>query len=148
MFTERKLFLIALLPALLIMLTECGSRNKEEIPGANIAGIRAPITKILISPLAFDGATVAVEGLAHDVKKDDSNGQKTIITFKLSDLQGNFVNVSTSSTLEIMENDYLVVGGIYRREKNEIEAREIQKIQLEEKEKASNGFLDNITKRG
>jgi hypothetical protein len=129
----RKLFLTGLVPALLIILTGCGSRNEEEIPGANIAGIRASITKILISPLAFDGAIVAVEGLAHDVKKGSSNGQIAVTTFKLSDLQGNFINVSTSGTLEILENDYLVVGGIYRREKNEIETQEIQKIQVEEK---------------
>lgn len=132
MHVERRLILIALVPALLIILTGCGSRN-EEIPGANIIGIRATITKILISPLAFDGAIVAVEGLARDAKKESSKGQKPVTTFKLSDLQGNFINVSTPDTLEISENDYLVVGGTYRKEKNEIEAQEIQKIQLEQK---------------
>ena|SRR6266849_4131754 len=131
----RKLFLTGLVPALLIILTGCGSRNEEEIPGANIAGIRAPITRILISPLAFDGAIIAVEGLVRDVKKENSSGQKGVTTFKLSDLQGNFINVSTSGTLEILEKDYLVVEGIYRRDKNEIEAQDIQRIQLEEKKK-------------
>lgn len=133
---KGKLFLTTLVPALLMILTGCGSRNEKEIPGANIAGIRASITKILISPLAFDGAIVAVEGLAHDVKKESSDGRKAATAFKLSDLQGNFINVSESAALEISENDYLVVGGIYRREKNEIEAQEIQKIQLEEKKKS------------
>ncbi len=132
MHVERRLILTALVPALLIILTGCGHRS-EEIPGANIIGIRATITKILISPLVFDGAIVAVEGLAHDVKKESSKEQKPVTIFKLSNLQGDFINVSTSDTLEISENDYLVVGGIYRREKNEIEAQEIQKIQLEQK---------------
>jgi hypothetical protein len=118
-----------------IVLIGCASKREEEIPGANIVGIRASITKILLSPLAFDGAIVAVEGLARDVRKEGSNGQKAVTIFKLSDLQGNFINVSTSGTLEILENDYLVVGGIYRRSKNEIEAREIEKPQLEEKKK-------------
>jgi hypothetical protein len=135
MHVEKKLFLTALVPALLIMFTGCGSRNEEEIPGANIAGIRASITKILISPLAFDGAVVAVEGLARDVKKENSDGQNAVTTFKLSDLQGNYIRVSIQGTLEILGNDYLVVGGIYRREKNEIEAQEIQKILLEKKKK-------------
>lgn len=133
MLIERKLLSSVLVSALLIILIGCGNRNTEEIPGANIVGIRASITKILISPLAFDGAIVAVEGLARDVKKEDSDGKKLVTTFKLSDLQGNFINVSTSGILEILENDYIVVGGIYRREKNEIEAQEIEKIQLEEK---------------
>ena len=118
-----------------IILIGCASKKEEEIPGAPIVGIRAPITKILLSPLAFDGAIVAVGGLARDVRKENSNGPKAVTIFKLSDLQGNFINVSTSGTLEILENDYLVVGGIYRRAKNEIEAREIEKIQLEEKKK-------------
>ena len=135
MHVEKKLFLTALVPALLIMFTGCGSRNEEEIPGANIAGIRASITKILISPLAFDGAVVAVEGLARDVKKENSDGQNAVTTFKLSDLQGNYIRVSIQGTLEISGNDYLVVGGIYRREKNEIEAQEIQKILQEKKKK-------------
>ncbi len=133
MHVEKKLFLFALVPALSIMITGCGSRNEEEIPGANIAGIRALITKILISPLAYDGAVVAVEGLARDVKKENSDGPNAVTTFKLSDLQGNYIRVSIQGTWEILGNDYLVVGGIYRREKNEIEAQEIQKILQEEK---------------
>lgn len=132
---KGKLFQTALVLALLIILTGCRNRNVEEIPGANIAGIRASITKILISPLAFDGAIVAVEGLAHDVKKERSDRRERVTAFKLSDLQGNFINVSASVASEVSENDYLVVGGIYRREKNEIEAQEIQKIQLKEKKK-------------
>src|SRR3989304_4839322 len=64
--------------------------TENEIPAVHIPGIRAPITKILISPLAFDGAIVAVEGIAHDVKQEKSDGQdKTSTIFKLSDLQGN-----------------------------------------------------------
>lgn len=134
MHIERKLLLIGLILALLIVIAGCAKTNEEEIPGANIAGIRASITKILISPLAFDGAIVAVEGLVRDVKKEKSDREKSVTTFKLYDLQGNFINVSTLSTIKILENDYLLVGGIYRREKNEIEAQEIEKIQIEDRE--------------
>lgn len=103
----------------------------------NISGIRTTISRILISPLAFDGAVVAVEGLATDVRKEPG-GTKT--TFKLSDLRGNYINVSTSGALEILENDLLVVGGIYRRTENEIEAEEVEKVQLKEKEGKREGF--------
>ena len=118
---------------LVIVITDCG-KKENIIPAAHIPGIRAPITKILISPLAFDGAIVAVEGIAHDVKQEKSDGQdKTSTIFKLSDLRGNYINVSTPGKREIFEYDYLVVGGIYRRAQNLIEAQQIEIIVLEEK---------------
>jgi hypothetical protein len=132
---KRKPLLSLLVSAFLIIFVGCGSGKEKEIPGANIAGIRASIRKILISPLAFDGAIVAVEGLVHDVKKESLTGGKVATMFKLSDIQGDFINVSTTGVQQISENDYLIVGGIYRRAKNEIEAQEIEKIQLEEKTK-------------
>jgi hypothetical protein len=118
----------------LIIFGGCSSKEKY-IPGMNIPGIRASITRILISPLAFDGAIVAVEGIARDVQKETLNEEDKVVTmFKLSDLQGNFINVSIPGTCDIVENDYLIVGGIYRRTKNEIEAEQIEKIQLEKNE--------------
>jgi hypothetical protein len=130
---HKKPFLYELFLVLTIILVGCGPKETP-IPGPNVAGIRAPINKILLSPLAFDGAIVAVEGLAHDVKQETSNGQGQSSTlFKLSDLQGNYINVSIPGTWEILENDYLVVGGIYRRTENKIEAQQIEKIVLEKK---------------
>ncbi|MBI2488082.1 MAG: hypothetical protein HYW01_14285 [Deltaproteobacteria bacterium] len=117
----------------IVLLIACGGGKEKEIPGMNIAGIRTTISRILISPLAFDSAIVAVEGLAHDVKKETVNGEKTEKTFfKLADLRGNFINVSILGKWEIVENDHLIVGGIYRRTTNEIEAEQVEKIQLEE----------------
>ena len=114
------------------LLVACGGGKEKEIPGMNIAGIRTTISRILISPLAFDGAIVAVEGSAHDAKKETVDGEKTEKTFfKLADLRGNFINVSISGKWEIFENDDIIVGGIYRRTANEIEAEQLEKIQLE-----------------
>ncbi len=117
----------------LIVFIGC-SKKENEVPGAHIPGIRAPISKILISPLAFDGAMVAVEGIAHDVKQETSGeGDKTSTTFKLSDLQGNYLNVSIPGKRKIFEDDLLVVGGTYRRAKNEIEAQQVEIVVLEKK---------------
>ncbi|HEX9831270.1 MAG TPA: hypothetical protein VGA94_06240 [Thermodesulfobacteriota bacterium] len=117
----------------IVLLIACGGGKEKEIPGMNIAGIRTTISRILISPLAFDSAIVVVEGLAHDVKKETVNGGKTEKTFfKLADLRGNFINVSILGKWEIVENDHLIVGGIYRRARNEVEAEQVEKIKLEE----------------
>lgn len=133
---QRASGLTPLLVLITALIVSCSNKEKE-IPGMNISGIRTTISRILISPLAFDGAVVAVEGLATDVRKEPG-GTKT--TFKLSDLRGNYINVSTSGALEILENDLLVVGGIYRRTENEIEAEEVEKVQLKEKEGKREGF--------
>ena len=111
----------------------CGNKNKEEeLAVINVPGIRTYISRILISPLAFDGAIVAVEGIAHDVQEIPDGGEKTVTTFKLSDLRGNFINVSIHGKQNIAEKDFLIVGGIYRRVKNEIEADQVEKIVLKE----------------
>jgi len=124
--------LTLLLVLITVSLISC-SKKEKEISGMNVSGIRTTISRILISPLAFDGAIVAIEGLATDVRKEPSNGGGATL-FKLSDLKGNYINVSASGTWEILENDLLVVGGIYRRTENKIEAEQIEKIQLKENE--------------
>ncbi|HSE84208.1 MAG TPA: hypothetical protein VLB01_06650, partial [Thermodesulfobacteriota bacterium] len=61
--SHKKVFLT--ITAAILFLTSAGCGNKEtERPGMNVAGIRTYISRILISPLAFDGAIVAVEGIA------------------------------------------------------------------------------------
>jgi hypothetical protein len=121
-----------ILPSLLLIfsITACG--GEKEIPAPQIGGIRTTISRILISPLAFDGAEVALEGIAHDISEAKTGEDVPIIIFKLTDLGGNFINVSIPSSWVVMEDDYMVVGGIYRRAKNEIEAEQLEVIVLEE----------------
>ncbi|MEM4658743.1 MAG: hypothetical protein QXX77_10035 [Candidatus Methanosuratincola sp.] len=109
---------------LILSLPLSGCGKKEPPLGYRVSGIRATVGKILVSPLAFDGAVVAVEGIAKDVRT--STAESPYITFKLSDLMGNYINVTIKGDHTLKENDYLVVGGIYRRARNEIEAREIE----------------------
>ena len=51
------------------LLFSLACKKNEYVPGSSIAGIRASINKILVSPLAFDGAVVVVEGIARDVEE-------------------------------------------------------------------------------
>ena len=75
---------------------------------------------------------MAVEGLAHDVQNENTYGEEKTI-FKLSDLKGNYINVSIKGSWDILDNDYLIVGGVYRKAQNQIEANQLEKIQLEGK---------------
>jgi hypothetical protein len=100
-----------------------------------ISGIRTTIERILINPLAFDAAQVALQGIARDINEGKTpEGMPTII-FKLTDRAGNFINVSIPTSWVVMEDDYMVVGGIYRRSKNEIEAQQLEVIVLEDDKK-------------
>ncbi|MGQ0793039.1 MAG: hypothetical protein ACT4NX_03015 [Deltaproteobacteria bacterium] len=119
----RKL-LSALILALLVL--SCAAAKKKEIPGDSIAGIRTSAQRILISPLAFDSALVVVEGVAQGVKVA-SSGKKGIV-FALADGRGNFIYVSAPDAWDVSEGDTLIVGGVYRKSENTIEALRMEKI--------------------
>lgn len=128
---RHRLFLIAIaltiIPALLII--SC-SRKKPPLPlGHAVAGYRVSINTILFSPIAYDGSIVAVEGIARDVEKTPAgNGKKPTTKFKIADLQNNYITVTFERSLPLAESDYVIVGGVYRRAKNEIDGRQMEKL--------------------
>jgi len=132
---ERTYIIIPLL--LLLLLAGC-NKNPDYIPGLGIQGYRAPISKILFSPLAYDGATVAIEGFARDFAEEPVDGSDTsediTTTFKLTDLKGNYIIILLPGEWEIVDNDYLIVGGIYRKNGNELEAQQFEIVDFEKKD--------------
>ncbi|MCH7518443.1 MAG: hypothetical protein IH964_05365 [Candidatus Dadabacteria bacterium] len=132
---ERTYIIIPLL--LLLLLAGC-NKDPDYIPGLGIQGYRAPISKILFSPLAYDGATVAIEGFARDFAEEPVDGSDTsedvTTTFKLTDLKGNYIIILLPGQWEIVDNDYLIVGGIYRKNGNELEARQFEIVDFEKKD--------------
>jgi len=121
-----------LIAAVLLFALAAGC-NKEPkyVPGMSVQGFRASISKILFSPIAFDGATVAVEGIAATVTEVNPDREDAETTFRLVDLNGNFINVEMPGSWEIADDDYLIVGGIYRKNGNILEAGQFEKIVLE-----------------
>lgn len=115
---------------LIVSITACG--GDKEIPAPQIAGIRTTIERILINQLAFDGAQVAVEGVAHDISEAKTDEGIPIVLFKLTDRAGNFIDVSMPTSWVVEEDDYVVLGGIYRRSENQIEAQQLEVIVLDE----------------
>ena len=79
------------------------NKEPEYIPGLGIQGYRASISKILFSPIAYDGATVAIEGFVRDFTEgteDGSDKDKDVTTtFKLTDLKGNYINILMPGTV-------------------------------------------------
>jgi len=107
------------------------NKEPEYVPGMSVQGFRASISKILFSPIAFDGATVAVEGIAASVSEINPEQEDAETTFRLVDLNGNFINVEMPGSWEIADNDYLIVGGIYRKNGNILEAAQFELVELE-----------------
>ena len=124
-----------LLPSLLLIFSIAACGGEKEILAPQISGIRTTIERILINQLAFDAAQVAVEGIAHDISEVKTDQGVPSVVFKLTDRAGNFIDVSIPTSWVVEEDDYVVVGGIYRRSKNEIEAQQLEVIVLEEDKK-------------
>ena len=127
-----------IIPLLLLLLLAGCNKDPDYIAGLGIQGYRAPISKILFSPLAYDGATVAIEGFARDFAEEPVDGSDTsedvTTTFKLTDLKGNYIIILLPGQWEIVDNDYLIVGGIYRKNGNELEARQFEIVDFEKKD--------------
>ncbi|MCH8014340.1 MAG: hypothetical protein IH823_06065 [Candidatus Dadabacteria bacterium] len=143
---ERTYIIIPLL--LLLLLAGC-NKDPDYIAGLGIQGYRAPISKILFSPLAYDGATLAIEGFARDFAEEPVDGSDTsedvTTTFKLTDLKGNYIIILLPGQWEIVDNDYLIVGGIYRKNGNELEAQQFEIVDFEKKDEK--GRYKEIEKR-
>ena len=142
-----------LLPAFFLILFIAAGCNKdpEYIPGQTVQGIRAPISKVLFSPIAYDGAQLKLEGHITDLivegeiddeasptempEIEETDPEELTTLFKLVDTKGNYVNIILPGTWEIVENDYVVVGGTYRKDGNELEARQFEVVDFKEDER-------------
>ena len=121
-----------MIAAVLFLALAAGCNKKPEyVPGMSVQGFRASISKILFSPIAFDGATVAVEGIVGAVSEVNPDREDVMTNFRLVDLDGNFINVEMPGSWEIAEDDYIIVGGIYRKNGNILAAEQFEKIVLE-----------------
>jgi len=123
---------MTLIAAVMLFALAAGcNKEPEYVPGMSVQGFRASISKILFSPIAFDGATVAVEGIAASVSEVSPGGEDAETNFRLVDLNGNYINVEMPGSWEIADNDYIIVGGIYRKNGNIIEAAQYELIEIE-----------------
>jgi len=129
-------FAAPLLFLFLLMILSAGCNKKPEyIPGSSVQGYRAPIYKILFSPIAFDGRLVAVEGIVSGLEVDTEHPEGPTTFFRLMDLKGNYIEVEMPGTWDIQDNDYIVVGGIYRKNGSYIESEQYERIVLEQDKK-------------
>ncbi|MEM7009134.1 MAG: hypothetical protein AAF462_08380 [Thermodesulfobacteriota bacterium] len=127
--------ILIILPILIVFALVGCNKEPEYIPGQGIQGIREPIFRILLSPVAYDGAIVVVEGVVRDYEQASSeDGSDNEATFKLFDSKGNYINIVMPGEWEIVDNDYLIVGGIYRNNTNIIDAQQFEKVEFKELE--------------
>jgi len=112
-------------------------------PNDTMPATKLSIITLLAAPTVYDGAGVNVRGMVWDIVHDDliySNDgyieTLSFVVFKVSNRQGNYVNVYTEKMDDVKEGDMVEVVGIYRRNfeselrnyTNEIEAKKITVI--------------------
>lgn len=135
----KKIILSTILIAALF--SACNKEWKD--PNDTMPATKISIITLLAAPTVYDGAGVNVRGMVWDIVHDDlvySNDgyieTKSFVVFKVSNQEGNFVNVYTEMMDEVQEGDLVEVVGIYRRNfeselrnyTNEIEAKKIRVI--------------------
>lgn len=112
-------------------------------PNDTMPATKISLITLLAAPTVYDGAGVNVRGMVWDIIHDDlvySNDgfieTLSFVVFKVSNREGNFVNVYTEKMDAVNEGDMVEVVGIYRRNfvsefrsfTNEIEAKKITVI--------------------
>ena len=115
----------------------------------------------MFSPIDYDGAVLKLGGIVTDVTvlrdygdrdnpeggshRGDSPGDSSgkagynevgadddiTTVFKLTDPKGNYVNIILPGSWEIFDGDYIIVGGTYRKNENELEGRQFEMMVFE-----------------
>lgn len=125
--------LLMLTPLLMMILLSC---SKWQNPNTALPSKELTIANILITPHAYDGAGVIVEGMVWDLDYDilvDEEMEVPFTTFKIADTDGNYINVFAEGNFPLIEGEQVRVTGLYRRDyvtkyrnyTNEIEAKTI-----------------------
>lgn len=112
-----------IISALILICVSCGLKKDIEHQGENIPGVETRISRILINKYAFEKAIVKIKGKAKNTKIYESQG---ILKFRLVDKKGNFVNVISNKLVEIKEDDYLILSGVYNSAENLVVLEEFE----------------------
>lgn len=140
MFKILKLLIIC---SSLIVFAGCQKKEQSK-PVFNIKGIKTSITRIQISPLAFDGANVVVLGFVEGIKNLEDKQEVLVLT----DKYGNSINVEFTEMPELDKHDTVIVGGKYRKNKNIIISEKIIEVTVNRDGiKPSNSFDKTVNKR-
>jgi len=130
-----------LIPLFITLLFLISCNRTWQDPNKTLPAARISIVSLISVPTVYDGAGVVVKGMVWDVVHDElvylNDGFVETLNFsvfKLSDKNGNYVNIYTEDTIGINEGDIVEVVGIYRREFiaekrnyiNEVEAIDIK----------------------
>ncbi len=115
----------------ILLLTILGCNKDAPKQVYDVPGIETTISKIQISPLAYDRARVAVKGIVVDIKESKEKGNQVII----SDAFQNTQKLSYKDEItEIKPGDLVLVSGIFDRSSKIIIADHMVKIPYKDDE--------------
>ena len=118
-----------LIATLLLSMLGCNKDTPKQV--YDVPGIETTISKIQISPLAYDRARVAVKGIVVDIKESKEKGNQVII----SDAFQNTQKLSYKDEItEIKPGDLVLVSGIFDRSSKIIIADHMVKIPYKDDE--------------
>ena len=87
---------------ILILLFSCADKDSPE-PDFNIPGIKTSISRILVSPLAHDGARIVIAGFIKDIETKSEGSESNLLT--LTDINDNSIKIEFNSPTGAAEGD-------------------------------------------
>lgn len=128
----KTLILSIILTCFITLHAGCKKEDPKQV--YDLPGIETTISKIQISPLAYDRARVAVKGIIVNITgaEDGNSGKREII---ISDAYQNTQKiVYEGETEEFESGDLVLISGIFDRSTKTIITDRIMKIPYKEKE--------------
>ena len=125
-----KLNSIILTLLLMLTITTSCSKTKKNIPEFNVPGVKTSISRILISPLAFDGAVVALTGYVKDVSISDDPSEPNLLN--LSDGFDNRIIIEFHDEFSAELDEQILVSGMFNRDSLRIIDAKLYKILIED----------------
>ena len=118
------------LTLLLILTISYSCSEKKEIEPFNVPGIKTTASRILISPLAFDGAVVAITGNIKDILITDDNSSPNQLI--LTDEYNTDINVEFKDDFDGLPDEFILVSGKFVKELNKITDAKLYRIIIED----------------
>ncbi|NIP31360.1 MAG: hypothetical protein GTO02_17130 [Candidatus Dadabacteria bacterium] len=118
------------LTLLLVLTITYGCSKKKKAEPFNVPGVKTDISRVLISPLAFDGATVAIIGYVKDFSISEEPNQSNVLL--LSDKLDNTIIIEFLDNFQTTLGEQILVSGKFIKETNRIVEAKLYKIVIED----------------
>lgn len=112
-----------------LIIISCADKEYKKV-GYTIPGIETRISRVLISRNSFEGATIKILGKVKELEIPHDKTKSQVTTFKITDYNGNYINVETDKPIDFNNDDVIIMSGIYSSPDNTLNLIEYEIVKL------------------